>query len=51
VGFGIKDNAGFEYVCRYVNGAIIGSAFIKSIGNEQTVESSVKQFMKGVLGG
>jgi tryptophan synthase alpha chain len=50
VGFGIKDNAGFSHVCRFVNGAIIGSAFIKSIGNEQTVESSVKQFLKGVLG-
>jgi tryptophan synthase alpha chain len=49
VGFGIKDKQSFEEVCRHNNGAIIGSAFIKALGNRQPVEETVKQFMDGIL--
>jgi tryptophan synthase alpha chain len=49
VGFGIHDRKSFEYVCQYVNGAIIGSAFIKSLESTGTIENSVKQFLRTVL--
>lgn len=51
VGFGIKDRSGVDEVSRYVNGAIIGSALIRSLENEQPPESSVKQFMNGLFNG
>ncbi len=33
VGFGISDKQTFNTACTYANGAIIGSAFIKNLGN------------------
>lgn len=48
-GFGIKDKQSFEAVCKYVNGAIIGSAFIKAIENADDVEDATKQFLDSVL--
>lgn len=49
VGFGIKDRQTFDAACRYANGAIIGSAFVKALENSQNEESSVKQFLKSVI--
>jgi tryptophan synthase alpha chain len=49
VGFGIRDKASFDLACTYANGAIIGTAFIKALENSGPIESSVKQFMNGVL--
>lgn len=34
IGFGISDNATFTKACEYGNGAIIGSAFIKSLDKD-----------------
>ena len=34
VGFGISDKSTFNTACNYANGAIIGSAFIKDLGNQ-----------------
>ncbi|MBO9684601.1 MAG: tryptophan synthase subunit alpha [Flavisolibacter sp.] len=48
VGFGIKDKATFEAACKYANGAIIGSAYIKAIENSNT-EEATKKFLEGVL--
>ncbi len=48
-GFGIKDKQSFVAVCKYANGAIIGSAFIKAIENCDDVEDNVKQFLDSVL--
>jgi tryptophan synthase alpha chain len=50
VGFGIKDKATFEAACAHANGAIIGSAFIKVLGNAKDLEEATKQFLQGVLG-
>jgi tryptophan synthase alpha chain len=50
VGFGIKDKATFEAACAHANGAIIGSAFIKAIGEDGDVGTTTKQFLQGVLG-
>ena len=37
IGFGISDHETFSKACQYANGAIIGSAFIKYLGNN-TIE-------------
>lgn len=49
VGFGIKDKQTFEAACRYANGAIIGSAFVKALEGSKNEEHSVKQFLKSVI--
>jgi tryptophan synthase alpha chain len=48
VGFGIKDKTTFQIACKYANGAIIGSAYIKAIENSNT-EEATKKFLEGVL--
>lgn len=50
VGFGIKDKESFNEACKYANGAIIGSAFVKALENSTDTENTVKQFLKTVLG-
>jgi len=49
VGFGIKDKQTFDEACRYANGAIIGSAFVKALEGSKNEEDSVKQFLKSVI--
>ncbi len=46
VGFGIKDKQSFESACKYAQGAIIGSAFIRALENSKDVEQSTKAFLK-----
>ncbi|GET30263.1 tryptophan synthase subunit alpha [Prolixibacter sp. SD074] len=45
VGFGISDNTTFVNSCRYSNGAIVGSAFIKALSNEGPISQNVKKFV------
>jgi tryptophan synthase alpha chain len=45
VGFGIKDKETFQSACKYASGAIIGTAFIKALGDTNNVENSIKLFM------
>ena len=49
VGFGIKDKQTFEAACENANGAIIGTAFIKSLESVKDVEVATKQFINSVL--
>ncbi len=49
VGFGIKDKASFEVVCKYANGAIIGSAYINALENSTDIETATKNFLDGIL--
>lgn len=49
VGFGIKDKVTFTRACKFSNGAIIGSAFIKALGNGAPEEESTKRFIQGIL--
>jgi tryptophan synthase alpha chain len=51
IGFGISNRETFETACRYAQGAIIGSAFIRAIGESGTVEEKVKLFMQKIRGG
>ena len=49
VGFGIKDHTTFQAACKYANGAIIGSAFIKHIQHAQSPETITKSFVQSIL--
>jgi tryptophan synthase alpha chain len=51
VGFGIKDKQTFEAACKYTNGAIIGTAYIKALSNGKDVQAATKQFLGSVLNG
>ncbi len=49
VGFGIKDRQTFEAACKYTNGAIIGSAYIKALGNGKDVNTATREFLQTVI--
>jgi tryptophan synthase alpha chain len=49
VGFGIKDRESFLSVAPYANGAIIGSAFIKTIANAGDVLAATRKFVNNIL--
>ena len=49
VGFGIKDKLTFLSACKYANGAIIGSAYIKAIENSTNIEKDTQQFLQSIL--
>jgi len=49
VGFGIKDKPTFEAACRYANGAIIGTAYIRALENGNSVADATRVFLKSVL--
>jgi tryptophan synthase alpha chain len=49
VGFGIKDKQSFETACKYANGAIIGTAYIKALENLTDVKGATKQFLDNIL--
>lgn len=50
LGFGISDAAGFRDACKYFNGAIIGSAFIRALaGQEHRVGEATREFVTGIL--
>ena len=45
IGFGISDHATFTNACKYANGVIIGSAFVKSLGEGLTIEGIIKKLL------
>ena len=49
VGFGIKDKATFASACKYTNGAIIGSAYIKALENTDDISATTKDFLNNIL--
>jgi len=46
IGFGISSKETFDKACSYANGAIIGSAFVKSLRADE-LKGSIKEFMQG----
>jgi len=48
IGFGISDNQSFETACKFANGAIIGSAFIKALSSGDTLKKSITEFVQGI---
>jgi tryptophan synthase alpha chain len=49
VGFGIKDRQTFEVACKYTNGAIIGSAYIKALGSGKDIQTATEEFLQTVI--
>jgi tryptophan synthase alpha chain len=49
VGFGIKDRTTFQTAAKYTAGAIIGSAYIKTLENSNDVEASTKEFLGSII--
>jgi tryptophan synthase alpha chain len=49
VGFGIKDKQTFEAVCQNANGAIIATAFIKALENDNDIERVTKKFINEII--
>ncbi|MBI5009638.1 MAG: tryptophan synthase subunit alpha [Bacteroidia bacterium] len=45
-GFGISDKATFEQACRYSNGAIIGSAFVRALEEKGSLPENILRFIK-----
>lgn len=49
VGFGIRDKPGFDAACKYANGAIIGSAYIKALENSVDIAVTTRSFLSSIL--
>ena len=49
IGFGISDHETYSTACKYANGAIIGSAFIKFLGKGNSIENTCQEFVKYIL--
>ncbi|MFC5284702.1 tryptophan synthase subunit alpha [Pedobacter alpinus] len=45
IGFGISDKRSFDRANKYVNGAIMGTAFVKTIGNKEDYLSHIPEFI------
>jgi tryptophan synthase alpha chain len=50
VGFGISNRDSFNEVCRFANGAIIGSAFVRMLEEKNDWRNGAKEFVKEILG-
>lgn len=49
VGFGIRDKATFTSACKYAGGAIIGSAYIKALQQDNDIEKTTRTFLESIL--
>lgn len=48
IGFGISGRQSFQVACKYANGAIIGSAFIKSLEKSDNLKKTIKAFVEDI---
>ena len=48
IGFGISDKESFQNACKYANGAIIGTAFIKAISESGDLSENIRGFVKSI---
>ncbi|MFL0682508.1 MAG: tryptophan synthase subunit alpha [Algoriphagus aquaeductus] len=49
IGFGISDAQTFTTASKYSNGAIIGSAFIKTVKNSQNLNQDIQDYIQSVI--
>ncbi|MFC2087915.1 tryptophan synthase subunit alpha [Bacteroidota bacterium] len=49
IGFGISNNETFKTACKYAHGAIIGSAFIKSLEENGILEDKIEKFVRCII--
>ena len=45
IGFGISGKDTFETACKYANGAIVGSAFVRMLMDSSNVENDIEEFV------
>lgn len=50
IGFGISDQNTFNIACKYSSGAIIGSAFVKLLGNSKDLQKDIREYIGQVKG-
>jgi tryptophan synthase alpha chain len=50
IGFGISSHETFEEACKYANGVIIGSAFVKALEAKGKLEEIISGFIKEIKG-
>lgn len=50
IGFGISDKQSFDRANKYVDGAIVGTAFVKTIGNTKDYLSHIPEFIGKIKG-
>ena len=48
IGFGISNRSTFETACQHAAGAIIGSAFVKLLGEHGANANQIKEFIKSI---
>lgn len=48
IGFGISNRQTFSHACEYASGAIIGSAFIKTLASARQMEEDIQSFIKEI---
>lgn len=48
VGFNIKDSSSYQLACKYSDGAIIGSAFVKAIEESTNLEKDIQDFVQTI---
>lgn len=48
IGFGIHDKQGFEEACAHASGAIIGSAYIKTLAGTNDINPTTAAFIKAI---
>lgn len=47
-GFNVKDKNSFDNACRFTNGAIIASAFIRFLKGKNNLDEAIYEFVKGI---
>jgi tryptophan synthase alpha chain len=50
IGFGISNNDTFIKAGKYARGGIIGSAFVKTLGQDGNIDRNITHFIKGIRG-
>lgn len=50
IGFGISNHETFNEACKYAGGAIIGSAFVKMLGQEGHEGNNISKFVGRIIG-
>ncbi len=48
IGFGIADKSGFDRACAHADGAIIGSALIRALGESEDAAATAARFVQGI---
>ena len=49
VGFGIRDHKTFAQACKHAAGAIIGTAYIKTLENSVNIDEDTQKFLNSIL--